>query len=58
MQEGTMNPLLRTEIDITRTELRNAVRRVERIESELAEAQAAAERLREKMRELEHAAVG
>jgi hypothetical protein len=50
-----MNPLLRAELEIARTELRHAVQRAARIEAELAEAQAAAERLRAKVQELEQA---
>jgi hypothetical protein len=50
-----MNHTLRTEIEIARTELRHAVQRAARIEAELAEAQATAERLRTKVQELERA---
>jgi predicted RNase H-like nuclease (RuvC/YqgF family) len=47
-----MEPL-HVELEIARTKLRNAVQRAERVETELVEAKAAAERLRAKVKELE-----
>jgi multidrug resistance efflux pump len=44
---------LRAELEIARIALGNAVRRVERIEAELAEARATVEQLRAKVQELE-----
>jgi multidrug resistance efflux pump len=51
----TSPPLLRTELEIARTDLANAMRRVDRLKSDLTRAQAAVEKLRAKVRELEHA---
>jgi hypothetical protein len=48
-----MKTYLRAELDIARRELANALERIAALEAELAEARAAAERLRIKVRELE-----
>jgi hypothetical protein len=44
---------LRAELDVARQELANALRRVARLEADLAEARATVEQLRIKVRELE-----